>query len=634
MITARLRFVSIVAISILALSFVLAACSSPGSGVDGILPVGTDVVVRVDITRGKTGQIRKVFRLLERVPAFAIAEEKIPSAEKFVEDSTQDIKGPKITWKKDIKPWLGKEAGAGVWRSGKGISKESIGWAGWIDSTDEGATTKMLTDSKDLKKVKAYKGVDIFKNKDEDTMFAAVFGGKLVVSSTVKNLHTAIRANQGKSLEDSDDFGKLDDEIHVDGRTPIASVMLTPHLWVDAKAGLEFLKAKTKRGESLDPIGSAMDDVVASMDDKSTTKESDKGQSAQAQKMMGLAGGAITKLQKKHAGFTMSAGAKGSAIWLDGGFSYRSDAAVKSGDALKRAKGLPQNTLGAVLSDREHGALYKEMMKAYSGSLSDPANMAMMEASPTTSNPGAQQAMKAYVEFLGDASNLKTLQKIFGNSSRGAVGLIESEGQLAIGGRLSVEDTAAARTMGTKLMALVSGSAAAIPGLKVSMAPYKSNSVTGKSPHDVITVSGIPVKLLTKDAPAATMKALATSPLAKEWLQPELQFDVHLTKDELIIGIPAWGAESVEEAADGSLAQDSTFKRDLKAAGVPKNVSSLAWLNTEEVVDVVVSQVDQKIAGFLAGQLKHGGNVVAWSTTKKSDGRVVTRFSMAFPFYS
>lgn len=611
------RSFSAVALVSLSLSLAIAfgGCTSPG-GSGGVLPTNTDVVVRVDMTQGKAGAYYTVRKQLRKLPAYALVEDKIPTQNKILNRLAEKTNGKKLVWGKDVRPWLGKEAGAGIWLSGKWTDGNPLRGVVWIDAKDEGKAEELLkVISK--KKTSEFEGVTIYHNDQDLKGVNAVYSGKLVMAERMGDLKDSIKASKGKSLEESDAFSSLDEEITAHGRKPLLSAMVVPHTWSDALSGLTYVKLLMSK--------TLKDDDAA-----------DKKTQILLMKTLETYDDMLSKAKKNKAGITFAVGGASKSLWVDGGFSLESNAKIPKSDALEQAKLLPEKTLGAALSDHETSKYLNDLSNKALDATADEGYLAELMMTEGSEKLPAQQKnlLSLIFKVMGDKDLLSSFEKMYGGKSLGASGLIEQDGQLAFVGKHRLQDKAAARTVGTKLMLLAGDLAGLAPGLKVEMAPLKSNSVTGMSPLKVVTLSGIPIKELLKsslDGPDA--KAMLATPLAQEFLQPELQFDAHITGDDLVTAFPAWAGTIADDPGAETLDGNSNFKRDLKAAGVPDNVSMLGWFDTAMFTQTVVDQFNKKAAAFAKGQLDHAGNVVVWSKTEKSGDRRVSRFTVAFPFY-
>jgi hypothetical protein len=213
---------------------VLAGCggssSSSGGGADPAQAVPAGVPVYIEGAVRPEGDQGDAAR--------ALIEKFMPPG-KTLEGLVDDqLKQYDVTYKDDIKPWLGERVGFGV--TNFTASEPTV--YGALAITDSDKPAQLL--AKDSKKKGDYHGAQLFQNGDAAI---AVTDDYMLVANTEADLRKAIDAADGDSLGDSSKFKDAVDEL------PDADARLGA-LYLDLRSFVDIARA----APGMDPAASAM----------------------------------------------------------------------------------------------------------------------------------------------------------------------------------------------------------------------------------------------------------------------------------------------------------------------------------------------------------------------------------------
>jgi hypothetical protein len=219
-----------------------AGCGSEdqaAAGASELAPAGS--VLYAEATLDPEGDQRKAIdAILSKFPGGGQAGEKLKEAI----DKALREEGGKLSYAKDIEPWLGDEAAFFGSAMSQGGDLEA--YAVMVATEDEDASMDALKKTADgAITTKTYRDVDYIKDQASDTNSAAAFDGYLVLG-TEQGVKAAIDASKGDGkLSDDEDYKKAIEDA-ADDRLGLIYVN-TPELMKAAGQGAAALPESFKR---------------------------------------------------------------------------------------------------------------------------------------------------------------------------------------------------------------------------------------------------------------------------------------------------------------------------------------------------------------------------------------------------
>ena len=198
---------------VLLLLALLAGCGSSGSGAgDGEDPasaVPANAPLYMEASVRPEGETRE--HALDALGKILQTDDPQAKIDELVDKAFQDADEPKVTYEKDIKPWLGEKIG--FWLASASESENDTKFAAIFSSTDSDAAQKLVDrgvkegDEKFTKH--SYKGSDYQVNADG---IAVAVLDEYVIVGTENELKQSIAAADGDSLADANRYtDSLDD---------------------------------------------------------------------------------------------------------------------------------------------------------------------------------------------------------------------------------------------------------------------------------------------------------------------------------------------------------------------------------------------------------------------------------------
>lgn len=560
-------------------------CGAGSSATGGIVPRQAALVVVADIRRGSEGQWSRTREVLRRVPAWQLANARIPEPQRVLDQLLVAAGAkPSLDWDEEVEPWLGDHAGLAGWVRSAGDDEFRV--MVWIDSSDDDAAAEAMGQAVGTEQDGSFEGTNLYRGTGKRAdVYWAVEDGRVLVGNGKGSVTAGLRAARGDAVDEEDGWQRLKGER---GGDALMSFYGTPRL------------------------GEQMQDLAEeSADDEAA----------------GQLRAAAEQLRGEAREFALHVGSRDEGLWMEA-VAVGETPATKASESVPAARELLERLPAASVvatASRTAAAMDDEAI--------DAVRMRIDQYREAFGDDTELPRVVRDVPQLADALLAPELVEQREEAYRGDIAgaITVEDGVVSLVGSYGVQDEDAALAVESEHAAAIGTYLQERTGVRLRRDPMKEGSR--------LVMAGIPARQAVQRLAAATgttAKEVRENPLVRRFVRPQLELEQRVIGDDMVFALPADAIALVEGARAGTgetLADAERYQRDVQTVDVPEDAHAMFWVDLRELLRPFIEPVQGQAWVLVSNQIDHVGGPIGWSRSEEDGTDTVRTSAVEIPLY-